>query len=186
MTGRLDAVLLDRDGTINVKAPEGCYITDPEQLELLPGAAEGIRLLNHAGVPVVVVTNQRGVALGRMDESDLRAVHARLRELLRDHDAWVDAIFYCPHEKGTCACRKPGTLMLRRAGAYLGLTTLRHAVMIGDSPSDVEAGRRAGARTVLLGTGRVAPEGTEPAPTLLDAVQRELDRTAPRASLARA
>jgi D-glycero-D-manno-heptose 1,7-bisphosphate phosphatase len=186
MIGRLDAVLLDRDGTINVKAPEGRYITGPEQLELLRGAAESIRLLNRAGVPVVVATNQRGVALGRMDELDLRAVHARLRELLGDHDASVDAIFYCPHDKGMCACRKPGTLMLRRAGAYLGLTTLRHAVMIGDSLSDVEAGRRAGARTVLLGAGRAGPEGTEVAPTLLDAVQRELDRTAPRAHLARA
>lgn len=186
MTGRLDAVLLDRDGTINVKAPEGDYITAPEQLELLPGAGEAIRLLNQAGVPAVVITNQRGVALGRMEESDLRAVHARLRELLRDHDAWVDAIFYCPHDKGECACRKPGILMLRRAGAYLGLTTLRYAVMIGDSPSDVEAGRRAGARTVLLRTGRATPAGIEVAPTLLVAVQRELDLTAAQAHLARA
>jgi D-glycero-D-manno-heptose 1,7-bisphosphate phosphatase len=186
MVGRLDAVLLDRDGTINVKAPEGSYITGPEQLELLPGAGEAIRLLNCTGVPVVVVTNQRGVALGRMDESELRAVHARLRDLLRDHDARVDAIFYCPHDKGTCACRKPGTLMLRRADAYLGLTTLRHAVMIGDSSSDIEAGRRAGARTVLLADGAAAPAGTEVAASLLDAVRRELERTGARAHLARA
>ena len=78
MAGRLDAVFLDRDGTINVKAPEGEYITRPEQLRLLPGAGEGIRMLNRAGVPVVVITNQRGIALGRMDEADLAAVHSRL------------------------------------------------------------------------------------------------------------
>ncbi|HTU31229.1 MAG TPA: HAD family hydrolase [Solirubrobacteraceae bacterium] len=178
MTGRLQAVFLDRDGTINVKAPEGHYITRPEQLTLLPGAAEGIRMLNDAGVPVVVVTNQRGVALGRMNEADLRAVHVRLRELLRDEDAWVDAIFYCPHDVGTCACRKPSPLMLRRAGAYLGLTNLRHTVMIGDSSSDEEAGRNAGARTVLLGAHRAPPDGSAMATTLLDAVRRELLLTA--------
>jgi D-glycero-D-manno-heptose 1,7-bisphosphate phosphatase len=171
---RLDAVFLDRDGTINVKAAEGDYITRPEQLELLVGAAEAIRMLNHAGIPVVVVTNQRGVALGRMDESDLRAVHARLHQLLSNDDAWVEAIFYCPHQRGTCACRKPAPLMLRRAGAYLGLTTLRHTVMIGDAPSDVEAGRRAGTRTVLLQpNARVAGAG-EVAPTLLAAVRAQL------------
>jgi len=174
MTGRLDAVLLDRDGTINVKAPEGQYITDPAQLELLPGAAEAIHLLNHAGVPVAVVTNQRGVALGRMDDADLRAVHARLHQLLGNQNAWVDAIFYCPHDTGACACRKPAPLMLRRAGAYLGLSNLRHAVMIGDSLSDVEAGRRAGAQTVLLAASGSAPDGTMTAPTLLDAVRSQL------------
>ena len=174
MARRLDAALLDRDGTINVKAREGSYITDPGQLELLPGAAEAIGLLNQAGVPVVVITNQRGVALGRMDEYDLRAVHVRLTDLLREQGAWLDAIFFCPHDRGACACRKPAPLMLRRAGAYLGLTSLRHAVMIGDSPTDVEAGRRAGARTVLLGPPRAVPGGARTAPTLLDAVRAQL------------
>ena len=174
MAGRLDAVFLDRDGTINVKAPEGEYITRPEDLRLLPGAGEGIRILNRAGVPVVVITNQRGVALGRMDESDLTAIHLRLEELLQVHGARIDGIFYCPHDKGVCDCRKPGTLLLRRARASLGLTTLSDSVMIGDSPSDVEAGRRAGARTVLLDPREDAPQRDDVAPTLLDAVRREL------------
>jgi D-glycero-D-manno-heptose 1,7-bisphosphate phosphatase len=171
---RVDAVFLDRDGTINVKAPDGEYITRPEQLELLPGAAEGIRILNRAGVPAVVITNQRGVALGRMNEADLAAVHERLRELLSDQGAWVDTIFSCPHGAGECECRKPGTLLLRRAQAFLGLSTLRHTVMIGDSLSDVEAGRRAGTRTVLLDAQAVNTERSDVAPTLLDAVQREM------------
>jgi D-glycero-D-manno-heptose 1,7-bisphosphate phosphatase len=172
--GGLHAVLLDRDGTINVKAPEGDYITRPEQLELLGGAAESIRMLNRARVPVVVITNQRGIALGRMTETDLMTVHSRLRELLSQHDAAIEAIFHCPHDKGVCACRKPGTLLLRRAQSLLGLTTLRQTVMIGDSASDVEAGRCAGARTVLLGPGDDARRGLDVAPTLLDAVRREL------------
>jgi len=178
MPRRLDAVFLDRDGTINVKAPEGEYVTGPEQLRLLPGAAEGIRMLNRAGVPVVVVTNQRGIALGRMDEADLAGVHQRLQGLLGDRGARIDGIFYCPHDKGVCDCRKPGTLLLRRARSSLGLMTLSHSVMIGDSPSDVEAGRRAGARTVLLDPrADPSPDATQPAdvaPTLLDAVRREL------------
>lgn len=170
-----DAVLLDRDGTINVKATEGDYVTGPEQLELLPGAAEAIRALNRARVPVIVVTNQRGIALGRMTETDLAAVHSRLRELLDDGDARVQQIFYCPHQKGVCACRKPGTLLLERARDYLGLASLRDSVMIGDSPSDVLAGHAAGARAVLIGqdTGRAAP-GVEMAASLLDAVQLTL------------
>ena len=175
MARRLDAVFLDRDGTINVKAPEGSYITRPEQLELICGAAEGIRLLNRAGVPVVVITNQRGIALGRMNEKDLMAVHSRLGELLSRHDASIDAIFYCPHDTGVCACRKPGTLLLRRAQSSLALATLRQTVMIGDSASDVEAGRCAGARTVLLVSSEDSSHRLDLAPTLLHAVRRELD-----------
>ncbi len=174
MASVLHAVFLDRDGTINVKAAEGDYITRPEQLKLLDGAAEGIRALNRAGVPVVVITNQRGIALGRMNETDLLSVHSRLCELLSQHGASIDVFFYCPHDKGACECRKPGTLLLRRAQSLLGLATLRHTIMIGDSPSDIEAGRRAGARTVLLRPREGALERPDEAPTLLHAVRREL------------
>ena len=152
MTLRLpESVLLDRDGTINVKAGDGQYVTRPDQLNLLPGAAQGIRALNLAGVPVVVVTNQRGIALGRMTEDDLAAVHSRLEDLLGQHAAHIDGIFYCPHDKGVCACRKPGTMLLKRAQTHLKLASLRNSVMVGDSPSDVLAGRTAGARTLLIG-----------------------------------
>jgi D-glycero-D-manno-heptose 1,7-bisphosphate phosphatase len=174
--GRPDAVLLDRDGTINVKAPEGDYITRPEQVELLPGAAEAIAALNRAGVPVVVVTNQRGIALGRMTEADLDAVHGRLRELLESRGARLGPIFHCPHDEGVCACRKPGTLLLEQARDDLGLETLEQSVMIGDSDSDVIAGRAAGARAFLIGGNgdRSAPRGVAAAPSLLDAVRRVL------------
>ncbi|MGZ4181588.1 MAG: D-glycero-alpha-D-manno-heptose-1,7-bisphosphate 7-phosphatase [Solirubrobacteraceae bacterium] len=173
--GRLDAVLLDRDGTINVKAPEGEYITGPGQVELLPGAAEAISALNRADVPVVVVTNQRGIALGRMTQSDLAAVHRRLRELLESGGARLGRIFHCPHDKGVCECRKPGTLLLEQARDHLGLESLSHCVVIGDSVSDVIAGSAAGARSVLLSTGDCArPDGVEVARSLLDAVRLEL------------
>jgi D-glycero-D-manno-heptose 1,7-bisphosphate phosphatase len=177
IAGRPDAVLLDRDGTINVKAPGGEYVTSPSGLELLEGAAEAIRALNRAGVPVVVVTNQRGIALGRMTEDDLTAVHARMAELLAHSGASVQAIFHCPHEKGTCGCRKPGPGLLERARAHLGLSSLRRSVMIGDAWSDIVAGRAAGAQTVLLARSvRAAPPGTTVAPSLLDAVTGLLAR----------
>lgn len=169
---RVDAVLLDRDGTINAKAAEGHYIVHPDEVELLPGAASAIHLLNRAGVPVVVVTNQRGIARGRMTEADLRTVHDRLRELLALEHAHIDAIFHCPHEQDTCECRKPGPLMLRRAQASLRLGSLRRSFMIGDSLSDVEAGSSAGAQTILItADGCASDGGGGHAPSLLAAVR---------------
>src|ERR1022692_2999519 len=108
-------VFLDRDGTLNVKPPDGEYIERPEALELLPGAADAVRMLNRAGLWAGVVTNQRGVALGRMSAEDLDAVHERFRYLLRLEGAFVDAIYACPHQIGTCACRKPHPGLLLRA-----------------------------------------------------------------------
>lgn len=144
------AAFLDRDGTINAKAPEGEYVTSPQQLELVPGSARAVRRLNEAGVPVVVVTNQRGVALGRMTEHDVAAVHRGLDELLGAEGARVDAYYVCPHDEGECGCRKPEPGLIERAAADLGLGPLSQSVVIGDSESDVEAGRRAGASTVLV------------------------------------
>jgi len=182
--GKPDAVLLDRDGTVNVKAPDGRYVTNAADLRLLPGAAQAIRALNDAGVPVAIVTNQRGIALGCIDETDLEAVHMRLRELLSEERAHVDGIFHCPHEKGVCRCRKPGTMLLRRAQAHFGLATLRRSVMIGDSRSDVVAGWRAGARSILLTpVGVTSPNGTESASSLLEAVHRILSEVGAAADL---
>lgn len=150
-----EAVLLDRDGTVNVKAPEGEYVTSPAQLHLLPGAAAAIARLNQASVPVALVTNQRAVGRGFMSEGDVIRVHQELTRQLAQDGAHLDAVLVCPHEIGTCTCRKPEPGMLLEALSRLGVEPAR-AVMIGDSPSDVEAGRRAGTRTVQL-----APPGAE-------------------------
>jgi D-glycero-D-manno-heptose 1,7-bisphosphate phosphatase len=151
MTARL--VLLDRDGTINRKAPEGSYVTTPDALELLPGAAGAIRTLNDAGVPVAVVTNQRCLALGRLDLEGLHAIHAALQDrLAADAGAHLDAIFHCPHERDECDCRKPAPGLLAAAATFFGASP-GETVMIGDADSDVEAGRRFGARTIHLTTG---------------------------------
>jgi D-glycero-D-manno-heptose 1,7-bisphosphate phosphatase len=141
---------LDRDGTLNVKPRDGEYVERPEDLRLLPGAAEAVRILNHAGLWTGVVTNQRGVALGRMSMDDVDAVHARLRHLLSLEDAFVDAIYVCPHEVSTCDCRKPRPGMLLQARDETPGMDFAEAAIMGDSLSDIEAGRQLGLRTVLI------------------------------------
>ena len=143
---------LDRDGTINEKALEGDYIKGPGELRLLPGAAEAIRRLNDARIPVIVVTNQRGIALGRMTEDDLEQVHARLAVQLEEAaGARIDAFFHCPHDIGECDCRKPETGMFRQARERFPWIDLGRSVVIGDSDGDVEVGRALGMETVRLG-----------------------------------
>jgi D-glycero-D-manno-heptose 1,7-bisphosphate phosphatase len=143
---------LDRDGTINAKAPEGDYIKRPEEVSLLPGAAEAVRRLNDAGVTAIVVTNQRGIALGRMTERDLEEVNAELsRQLEAVAGARIDAFFHCPHDVGECDCRKPATGMFMRALERFPWIELTSSVIVGDSDSDVEAGRALDMATVRLG-----------------------------------
>lgn len=163
---------LDRDGTINEPAAPGEYILAAEEVKLLPGAAAAIRLLNELPAKVVVVTNQRGIALGLMDEADLAAVNERLRELLAAEGAHLDAIVHCPHEAGVCDCRKPGSGMFERAAREVPGVTLEGGAMIGDSALDVEAGNRLGLTTVRLGPSAAGdPEATYSAASLLEAVR---------------
>jgi D-glycero-D-manno-heptose 1,7-bisphosphate phosphatase len=150
---------LDRDGTINVKAPEGEYVTSWDGFAFLPGAEQAIRLLADAGWRVVVVTNQRGVALGRMTMADVDDIHRRMREAVP-----LDGVYVCPHERDTCDCRKPGTGLFRQAMRDDPGIDPGSSVVIGDSESDIRAGRAFGARTIKVG----AP----PLPSLLDAATR--------------
>ena len=102
-------VFLDRDGVINRKLPEGRYVTRWEEFELLPGVAETIAGWNRLGRRVILVSNQRGVALGLMTETELQRIHDRLRAQLARDGARLDAIYYCPHHRDECECRKPRT-----------------------------------------------------------------------------
>lgn len=165
-------VFLDRDGTINEPAPEGDYIASPEEVRLLPGAAAAIAVLNRMPARVVVVTNQRGIALGLMTEEDLVAVNGRLEELLAAEGAHLDGILHCPHQKGSCDCRKPGTEMFERAAREIDGVRLDGAAMVGDSAIDVEAGRRLGLTTVRLGSAAAGdPAADHEAPDLRAAVE---------------
>lgn len=141
-------VFLDRDGLINRQAAPHRYIGRPEDFEILPGVPEAIRALNEAGYLVVVVTNQRGVARGMLTMEEIAEVHARLRSELKKSGARVDAIYVCPHADGECHCRKPDTGLFLMAEKDFDIDKGR-SWMIGDSDTDVEAGRRYGVRTIL-------------------------------------
>ncbi|PIQ27561.1 D-glycero-beta-D-manno-heptose-1,7-bisphosphate 7-phosphatase [bacterium (Candidatus Blackallbacteria) CG17_big_fil_post_rev_8_21_14_2_50_48_46] len=151
------AVFLDRDGTIN---QEVGYIRELEKLVLIPGAAEAIRGLNQMGIPVVLVTNQSGVARGYYPEDWLGKLHQRLAELLAVEGAHLDGVYYCPHlPEGNvaeysyaCDCRKPEPGMLEQAARDLNLD-LAHSFMVGDKATDIDVGVRVGAQTVLLRSG---------------------------------
>jgi D-glycero-D-manno-heptose 1,7-bisphosphate phosphatase len=164
---------LDRDGTINQSPPEGEYVASPSEVCLLPGAGEAIRLLNEHGAKVVVITNQRGIALGRMTEVDLAAVNERLEADLARQGAHLDGIVHCPHEVGECECRKPGTGMFERAAREIEGVSIAGGAMVGDTAKDVEAGRRLGLTTARIGSPDPGdPEADFVVPSLQEAVRR--------------
>lgn len=159
------AVFLDRDGTL-IRDAE--YIRDPAEVELLPGAANALRRLNDAGIPVVVVTNQSGIARGFFTESDYQRVHARMEELLAaERGARIDATYFCPHHPdftGPCDCRKPRTLLFERAATQLGLST-EGSWYLGDRLRDIQPARQ------LLGTGIMVRSAATPADELATATR---------------
>jgi histidinol-phosphate phosphatase family protein len=166
-------VFLDRDGTLNVKAPEGEYVTSWEQFEFLPGALEAVRLLFEHGARLIVVTNQRGIALGRMTEADLADIHRRMLDALAAAGGQIAGVYHCPHEAGTCDCRKPEIGMFLQAQRDFPEIRFDDAAVIGDSESDMLAARRIGAIAVRVGTPGVDGEtpGVREEDSLLDAAR---------------
>lgn len=144
------AAFLDRDGVLNRKMPEGEYVTTPEEFKLLPGAVRGLQLLAEAGFRLIVVTNQRGVARGKLTLDGLSAIHRKMERLLAASSVTLDAIYYCPHASGECDCRKPEPGLLLRAFANSPDLVPAECVLFGDSGSDVEAARRAGVPAVRM------------------------------------
>lgn len=150
------AVFLDRDGTINVEKE---YLYQIAEFELIPGAAEAIQLFNRAGIMVVVVTNQSGVARGFYTEDDVENLHRHISRTLERHGAHIDAWLYCPHHpdgRGSyalpCTCRKPSPGMLLEAARRYDID-LQNSAMIGDKRADIDAGKAVGCRTILVRTG---------------------------------
>lgn len=154
-----DIVFLDRDGTINARV-EG-YVTSPDDLHLLPGAADAVARLNRSGCRVVLVTNQRGLAIGSLSWSQWASVMSRFDELLAAEGAHIDSVELCPHHAGECTCRKPQTGLFLRALEAAPWARRDRCAMVGDMTSDVVPARALGMRAILLG---------EDAPTLQGAV----------------
>jgi histidinol-phosphate phosphatase family protein len=141
------AVFLDRDGTL-IEDPG--YLSDPAGVRLLPGAADALRALRVAGYRLVLVSNQSGIGRGYFTPAQAEAVHRRFVDELGRRGVALDDARYCPHapDEG-CSCRKPRPGLLLAATEELGLD-LEASFLVGNSPSDIEAGRNAGCRTVLL------------------------------------
>ncbi|MCG8404061.1 MAG: HAD-IIIA family hydrolase [Phycisphaerales bacterium] len=162
--GSKPAVFVDRDATL---IEDRGYLRDPSQVHLLPGTAEAVAKLRESGYPVIVVTNQSGVARGYLTEKELGVVHKRMQKLLKSQGAGVDAIYYCPYLDSPEAVvkeyrrdsdlRKPKPGMLLKAAKDLKID-LKASWMVGDAIRDVQAGEAAGCRTILLGNGQVDPE----------------------------
>ena len=157
------AVFVDRDGTLIV---EKNYLSNPADVELLPGSAAAVDRLHAAGFLVVVGSIQAGVARGFYGEEAVRRVHARIDELLGAVGAGIDGYYFCPHHpefSGECRCRKPNTGMLEDAARDLELD-LSGSYMVGDRLTDVEAGGRLALPGLLVLTGYGASEGAPEVP----------------------
>lgn len=148
--GLREGVFLDRDGTI---IQEVGYLSDPGAIELIPGAARAIRLINHLGLRTVVVSNQSGIARGYFPISLAEEINRQLMDLLAHEGARFDGMYYCPHHPDDrCACRKPEPGMLRRAAEDLHIN-LPLSYLVGDKADDIEAIRRVGGKGILVLTG---------------------------------
>ena len=160
------AVFLDRDGTL---IEEVGYLDRPERVELFPWSVDAIRALNRAGVRVVMLSNQSGVARGFFDEATVDRVHARIAELLQGGGAVIDAYYYCPHHPDgkvaayarVCDCRKPARGLVDRAARELGVEPQR-SFIVGDRWLDVALAQTVGARGILVRTGYGLTEETRP------------------------
>jgi D-glycero-D-manno-heptose 1,7-bisphosphate phosphatase len=162
----LRAVFLDRDGVLNelVYFPDVGAIDsplNPRQFRLTPDASKAIRLLNDLGLKVVLVSNQPGVAKGKLTLENLEKIKQKMKRELAKEGAHIDSEYYCLHHpmaarkeyRRNCGCRKPKPGLLLKAARDLNLN-LRNSFMVGDSLVDIEAGRAAGCRTVLIGSAR--------------------------------
>ena len=176
LSNRQKCIFLDRDGTVNV---EKGFLNNPEDMELLPGAAEAIRRINSSEYLAVLITNQPVIARGECSFEGLDEIQKKFDTLLGREGAYIDAFYYCPHHphsgfegevrelKFDCRCRKGAPGMILDAARELNIDTAA-SWMIGDKTSDTECGRRAGCRTVLLHTGASGTDGRYNEPADMD------------------
>jgi D-glycero-D-manno-heptose 1,7-bisphosphate phosphatase len=176
-------VFLDRDGVLNRKMPEGSYVCDWAQFQWLPGAIEAVARMNRAELKVILVSNQRGIALGLYTSEQLELIHANMQSQLARHGAWLDAIYYCPHNQGECHCRKPETGLFEQAWQRFPQANAQNSLVIGDSLSDIQAGHRLGMKTIFIdgeaerqkpGATMAAELADDVAGSLLQAVETHL------------
>lgn len=166
MNNSYQAALLDREGVL-IKLPKFSleeasldFITSKDQLELIEGSIEGIKLLNRKDIKVIIITNMPQIGKGLITESEANEINSQFTKLFQKQGARIDAIYYCPHHpthgigkyKTECSCRKPKAGLLLQAQKDFNLD-LEKSVMVGDRTSDIKAGIAAGCKTILVKTG---------------------------------
>ena len=168
------AVFLDRDGVINEVLTERVkFVNRPKDLYFLPGVPEAIRKLNDYFDYIFVVTNQGGVGLGFMKETQLQKVHEHMMEEIKKEGAIIHDVAYCPHKpKAGCLCRKPGSKMIEDLAEKYNVD-LSKSYMVGDTDTDIQAGKKAGTKTVFIGVSDPLADATFP--DLLSAAQWIID-----------
>lgn len=143
-------VILDRDGTVVV---DRHYLGDPDGLEFMPGAAAGLRKLHAMGCKLIIITNQSGIGRGILTLEQVKRVNAGLEMMMDTIGAPVTDTYFCPHAPdANCDCRKPATMLLLKAAAEHDFDPAK-CVVIGDKQSDIEMGKKVGAKTILIASG---------------------------------
>ncbi|MBZ0286281.1 MAG: D-glycero-beta-D-manno-heptose 1,7-bisphosphate 7-phosphatase, partial [Anaerolineae bacterium] len=152
MSQKVGAIFLDRDGVINENRTD--HVKSWDEFEFIPGALESIQHLTETGLPIFVVTNQAAISRGLMSIETLNDIHDRMKDAIRQAGGQITHVYYCPHDNHEdCDCRKPGSGMLRQAAKDFPID-LSKSFLVGDAWTDVAAGVSAGARSILLMTGR--------------------------------
>jgi D,D-heptose 1,7-bisphosphate phosphatase len=149
------AVFLDRDGTLN---EDPGYISDPEKVVLFPETGDALALLKKYGLLLIVISNQSGIARGLMTSNDVDVVNDKINKLLSEYKVKIDAFYYCPahpdySSEEECGCRKPSPKLLLEAAEEFNVD-LKNSYLIGDSVADVQCGKNAGIKTILVKTGK--------------------------------
>lgn len=155
------AIFIDRDGVINEKASQHDYIKDWSEFRFLPNSIKGLQILSNLGLPLFVVTNQRGIARKLMSIDTLNEIHKKMGQRIRETGAVIDEVYYCPHDIGEkCDCRKPRPGMLLRAAKEHSIDLTR-SFMVDDSKSGIEAGAKAGCQTIFISGDSVGSAETQ-------------------------
>ncbi|MBA4395246.1 MAG: D-glycero-beta-D-manno-heptose-1,7-bisphosphate 7-phosphatase [Desulfobacca sp.] len=145
------AIFLDRDGVINEDRED--YVKSWAEVRFIKGARPALKQIHQAGIPVVVITNQAAIGRGIITEAILLDIHTRMMKAVNKAGGAILKMYYCPHHPDAhCRCRKPRSGLLKKAARELNLD-LAHCFFVGDTLRDVQAGKRAGCRTILVQTG---------------------------------
>ena len=145
-----DTLFLDRDGVINVKL-EGKYVQNFSEFEFISGSLSAISKLSQLFFSIIIITNQQGIGKGIMTQFDLNTLHFKMQQKIEYYGGRIDKIYYCPHlESDNCLCRKPKPGMIKNAIIDFPEIKIDHSYLVGDSDSDIEAGKRMGLNTIKV------------------------------------